>query len=281
MTSDIGTAEALIERHGIVDLPVDPFLIAKREGIAVGAMPESSDGGVSGMLMRVGTQLGILYPTHIDSEGFRRFCVAHELGHVFLPGHQNAMSNGFTHESLALHQSDKKVEREADRFAAELLMPRDLFEREMRSTTAEGVEAIEALSSACGTSLTATAFRYLQRTRDPVAIVLSKADGTVLFADRSKSFREYPGARMPSYGTTLRSEVTGRFLLEPENVSLGNRASEHVLFRDWFDGPVDGELVEEVIGLGMWGRCLTVLTPYSMPMPEDIVGVVLNLSSSR
>ena len=44
MTSDIGTAEALIERHGIVELPVDPFLIADREGIAVGAMPESSDG---------------------------------------------------------------------------------------------------------------------------------------------------------------------------------------------------------------------------------------------
>jgi hypothetical protein len=39
---------------------------------------------------------------------------------------------------------------------------------------------------------------------------------------------------------------------------------------DWFDGP-DTEISEEVIGLGEYGRTLTVLRAESLPDPEDVM----------
>jgi Zn-dependent peptidase ImmA (M78 family) len=36
------------------------------------------------MLLRHGNAFGILYATHIPSEGFQRFSIGHELGHYFI-----------------------------------------------------------------------------------------------------------------------------------------------------------------------------------------------------
>ena len=47
------------------------------------------------MLIRYGQEFYIAYATHIQSEGFRRFSVAHELDHYFLPGHiDHVLPNG-------------------------------------------------------------------------------------------------------------------------------------------------------------------------------------------
>ena len=65
-------AEQLIADRGINTLPICPFIIAKDKGIEV--QPRQSDKpGVSGFLMRVGNQFGILYATHIKNDGFIRF----------------------------------------------------------------------------------------------------------------------------------------------------------------------------------------------------------------
>ena len=80
------TAERLLRDEGITGLPVDPFALAKSRDIETKPMPKSS-GGVSGMLLRHGDNFGILYATHVKSEGFQNFSVSHELGHYFLDGH--------------------------------------------------------------------------------------------------------------------------------------------------------------------------------------------------
>jgi hypothetical protein len=79
-------AEALLRDQGIETLPVDPFAIAASRDITVRPKPDTAE-GVSGMLLRHGDAFGILYATHIQSEGFQRFSVSHELGHYFLDGH--------------------------------------------------------------------------------------------------------------------------------------------------------------------------------------------------
>jgi hypothetical protein len=79
-------AEALLRDEGITALPVDPLAIAASRDIAVKPKPDTVE-GVSGMLLRHGDVFGILYATHIPSEGFQRFSVGHELGHYFLEGH--------------------------------------------------------------------------------------------------------------------------------------------------------------------------------------------------
>jgi hypothetical protein len=96
-----GIAERIVREHNIPSLPVDPIRIANSVGIEVVAKP-ASDGGVSGMLIRYGEQFCIAYATHITSQGFKRFTIAHELGHYFLEGHVDAIfREGSVHESRA------------------------------------------------------------------------------------------------------------------------------------------------------------------------------------
>ncbi len=79
-------AEAFLKEEGITSLPVDPFAIAASRDIVVEAKPDTTE-GVSGMLLRHGDNFGILYTTHVPSEGFQRFSIAHEIGHYLLDGH--------------------------------------------------------------------------------------------------------------------------------------------------------------------------------------------------
>ncbi len=97
------------------------------------------------MLIRLNDQFCIAYATHIKSIGFRRFSVAHELGHYFLEGHVDAIfTDGPVHEFHAGFLSTVNYELEADHFAARLLMPNALFYSALRGV-ADGLAAIESL----------------------------------------------------------------------------------------------------------------------------------------
>ena len=76
-------AENLLRNEKLLSLPVDLKELARRREIVVSPMPHSQD-GVSGMLVRRGNIFGLFYSTRINNEGFRRFCIAHELGHYFI-----------------------------------------------------------------------------------------------------------------------------------------------------------------------------------------------------
>jgi hypothetical protein len=65
-----GTAEWVVREHNVRSLHVDPIAIANSLGIDVVAKP-ASDGGVSGMLIRVGNDFCIAYATHIKSPGIQ------------------------------------------------------------------------------------------------------------------------------------------------------------------------------------------------------------------
>src|SRR5690606_130086 len=81
-------------------IPIDPFEIARSEGIMVLEKPVA--GGVSGMFLRVGDEFAIAYAAHLANEGFQRFSVGHELGHYFLEGHiEHVLKAGDVHESRA------------------------------------------------------------------------------------------------------------------------------------------------------------------------------------
>ena len=233
--------------------------LAQDLGIKVMAKPASAQ-GVSGMLLRTGNAFGITYATHIDSIGFQNFSVAHELGHYFLPGHIDAVfSNGNVHESHAGFASGDRYEMEADHFAATLLMPRDLFIHAMHSA-GDGLPAIERLAEQCHTSLTATAIRYTRCTRDPVAIVLS--NGTQIdycfMSDALKEVKELSWIRKGEPLST--TTTTFSFNQDLERVRRGERAEDTADIRDWFDGDRSLSITEQVIGLGNYGKTLTVLT---------------------
>lgn len=144
---------------GYDTFPIDPFEIARGEGIELS--PKKPDQiGVSGGIIFVGDDVAIFYSTDIESPGFQRFTVAHELGHYFLEGHPDAiMKIGAAHVSRAgFTEGGQPIEIEADHFASGLLLPTALVSRHLADQPV-GLEGIEALADVSQCSLTASAIR--------------------------------------------------------------------------------------------------------------------------
>lgn len=242
----------------IASLPVDPFAIAKAEGIACQKL---SGAGVSGCLCGAGDSFSIFYSDSITSEGFRRFTVSHELGHWFLDGHYKrilAEGNG-RHVSASGYSSDDPFERSADAFAAALLMPPG-HSRSICSRVAAGLTAIETLAEKCVTSLTSTAIRYADLSEDCVVVVGSKGN-RIQFAFMSDQFKRIPNLTWLKKGSGIpHGTATHKFNGDEQNVAQSRRVKSSTLMDVWFDCGGNVYATEEVVGLGpSYGLTLTVL----------------------
>lgn len=252
-------AKRVVTEHGFTDLPICPFLIAEKTGIHV-SQKTSSSPGVSGFLMRVGNTFGIMYATHIESEGFIRFTVAHELGHYFIPGHaEQLFPNGDDiHQSVASFTSANLLERQADHFASALLMPEALFKQAM-SQAGQGLSAIQALATRCKTSLTATAIRYAKFTEDAVVIVVSTGN-RIDYCFMSDRIRDLKGITWIKKGEPVPDDSpTAEFNDDPDNVAEAQTLEATCYLDVWLDGAPQVEMNEDVIGLGSYGKTLTIL----------------------
>lgn len=250
-------AEALAAKK-ISALPVDPFSIAKAEGIVCQRLTGS---GVSGCLCGAGNEFGIFYSDAFASEGFRRFTVAHELGHYFLEGHyKHIFADGKSkHVSEVGYSSDDPFERSADAFAAALLMPPAPF-KSACARVAAGLTTIETLAEECVTSLTSTAIRYANLSDDSVAVIGSK-DNRVQFAFMSDQFKRMPNLTWLKKGSGIpRETATYKFNGDPRNITQSRRVKSSSLIDGWFDCGGTSYVNEEVVGLGpSYGLTLTIL----------------------
>lgn len=261
-------AERFLEDQGVTALPVDPRALAEALGITVIEKPDASE-GVSGALIKIDNQFVIAYATHIQSEGFRRFSIGHELGHYLLEGHADALLpiGQSIHESRAGYRSEDKYEREADHFSARLLMPNPLFSQAMRSA-GEGLEAIVTLASICETSLLATASRYVEETDLPIAMVVSEGQH-IEYAFLSDELKEYRDITWPKKGSAVPAVPTATFNRDTANVRNAHREEHESDVRDWFGGRRTVPLTEEIIGLGTYGRTLTILSTATFADDDD------------
>ena len=162
-------------------------------------------------------------------------------------------------ESHAGFASGNRYEIEADHFAATLLMPRALFKKAM-SGAGDGLPAIEKLAEQCCTSLTATAIRYARCTREPVAVSLST--GTRIdycfMSDALKYVRGFDWIRKGE-GLSM-DTATFAFNQNPENIRHSERGENVTDLQNWFGGDRSLSATEQVVGLGNYGKTLTVLT---------------------
>lgn len=252
-------AEDVIKQMGFTEAPICPVTIAKRNGIVVEPKPSAVE-GVSGFLMRVGNDFMICYASHIQVDGFIRFTIAHELGHYFLGGHpEHFFPNGDgIHPSRSGFISSDPYEKQADQFAAALLMPEPLFRKATRRAGA-GFMAIEALAAMFRTSLTSTAIRFARFSEDPVAVVISSS-GKVDCCFMSDPLRDIRGMRWLKKGTPLtRGTATYRFGQDSRRVADAETAEGWTSLDLWFDDAPEIEMKEDVVGLGTYGKTLTVL----------------------
>jgi Zn-dependent peptidase ImmA (M78 family) len=130
---------AWVKGDGEASLPVEPQRIA----MALGLKYYVADLGreLSGMLVRPANHDAEIHVNRDDSEVRRRFSCAHELGHYVLQSPEEGLPTDeggghvFFRGPLAAMGSDP-AEVWANKFAAALLMPRDLVE-EMRAELPE------------------------------------------------------------------------------------------------------------------------------------------------
>jgi hypothetical protein len=253
------TAEALLRDEGITTLPVDPFAIAASRDIDVRAKPDTAE-GVSGMLLRHGDVFGILYATHVRSEEFQRFSIGHELGHYFLEGHiDHILPEDGDHESHAGFVSADPYELEADQFAAGFLMPSVPFKRALSRQNPD-LEIVESLATLCRTSLTATAIRYAELADDAVAIIISTGLA-IDFCFLSETIKSLPQLTWLRKGSPVpKNTATAQLNANPARIANSDRANADIDIMDWLVGTRSARATEEVIGLGRYGKTLTVLT---------------------
>ncbi len=124
-----------------------------------------------------------------QSHGRRRFSIAHELGHYHIPTHKNRATGWCGDADMTAGAQGVQVhEREANDFAAELLMPRLLFSRDARDRDPNFREIGElSARDMYDVSRTAAALRYVEVTRSRCSLVFAR-DGIIEWVAKSKDF---------------------------------------------------------------------------------------------
>ena len=116
------------------------------------------------------------------------------------------------------------------------------------------------MAGLCGTSLTATAIRYAETSRDPVGIVVS-TNGIVDYCFLSSAMQELPQRAWVKKGRQIPIGSNAAALATSlDRACAGQRVTDTVDIRDWLGGPTVAEATEDSVGLGLYGKMLTVLT---------------------
>lgn len=258
--------EQIAKQFGFEKLSIDPFKIAEEENIVVEAKAPDRE-GMSGCIVFTDDGVGIIYATHIRSEGFKRFTVAHELGHYFLDGHpEEILKTAPVHFSRAgFTQGNSSIEIEADHFASGLLMPTGLT-REALYDAPVGLAGIQRLADAAETSLTSAAIRAAECAPYPVAVIVSQGS-QVSYGFMSDSFKRLGRLSSLRKGDPLPYTATRTFNSDVANIAERTSTCSSTRLAEWFGGDTQIKLEEEIIGLGGYGYTLTVLS--SEMLPDD------------
>lgn len=160
--------------------PVNPDCVAEQLRIAIFEEPLDADG----YLLRKGEDTRILVDSGIGYETRKRFTVAHEIGHFFMPHHQAEVFRCVGRD-IQSYKSNKKQENEANEFAAELLLP--TAELDSLLLHPPTMDLIQEFSELYGTSLTATAVKIAEVTCERIVIILSD-NGEIKWFRKSSSF---------------------------------------------------------------------------------------------
>ena len=123
----------------------------------------------------------------------RRFSIGHELGHFLIPSHRPHHGNRFSCSTLDLLANDngaanqaRRMEAEANRFAAELLMPAKRIRSNLKSLQPDLAEIVR-LANEFEVSKAAMARSYVDAHRATLALLVVR-DGRITQAHRPDDF---------------------------------------------------------------------------------------------
>ncbi|ARK50062.1 ImmA/IrrE family metallo-endopeptidase [Burkholderia pseudomallei] len=197
----------------------------------------------------------ILYNSAVQSEGRKRFTIAHEFGHYILHRHgQDQFACGDADIETG-HGNEQDIEAEADSFASTLLMPLDDFRRQ-----ADGQPISFGLLGHCaeryGVSLTAAALRWIEIAPRRAVVVASRDDHMLWAKSNEAAFKS--GAYFATRRNTI--ELPRQALAHSDNGwSAGDQQTGRA--QHWFpDEPASMPVTEMTRVAGQYDYTLTLLS---------------------
>jgi len=260
-------ADALVRRLEL-SYPIDPLAIAAEEFPLLRCGGRNFENRFDGKLRFVTERrcFVLMYNTKYD-EGYppnrhhprTRFSIGHELGHYFLERHHAYLTHGGrSHPSVNEFRSKLQIEREADSFAASLLLPTHLAAPVVNSGELS-VARLEQIASDFETSLVSTAIRSVQLSHFPCALAGIR-EGAVAWMFPSAALIQ--GQMYPRKGPLPRNAQ-----MRWTDFRAGDRAraSREGRGADWFSCYGDGDqkrifVTEEYVPVTVLETLLCLLT---------------------
>ncbi len=262
-------AGEVLEAYGY-SVPVDPLAIAAHEGrrrlrLCGADLGDAFDGQLE--YHRDKRRFLLIFNTKYDAGGGEhhprtRFSIAHELGHYHLDAHRaHLLRGGAPHGSKGEFIVDVIAEREADAFAAALLLPA----REVKLIVNRGpfsLATVETVADTFRVSLVSATIRAVNLCHFPAAVAGLPAGGGRPWFTWSGAFREAgcfrrASGELPSTAAARQLELfqSGATELSPHESKLG----------EWFHLPDDGRLdevlvTEQYVPIGSMGTLLVIIS---------------------
>ena len=209
-----------------------------------GVRLEDCDGALSLVTNDGQREWKIEYDISMDSKGRINFTVAHELGHYLVhrldyPGDQRCYLDDMNHWDTEVEISEdeyKKIEIEANLFAARLLMPLNDFRKQIPASKEVGLKEIGVCAERYGVSLTAAAIQWLTYT-EKRALLVASVDEFILWSISSRpayksgvfiKVKGVPPIPVPNESPTM-SDGASNGLADPVRLPAGTWIEESVL----------------------------------------------------
>lgn len=247
-------AQILLDKLKINNAPIDPRDIVKKIGLYLFEknLGNSFDGCI---ICREGS--ATIAINNEMPETRKRFTIAHELGHF--KAHAN--------EDLHCHENDidiaytsKLREREANRFATELLMPKNLVKPLVLQNDI-GISTIQTIAKTFQTSFTSSAIRFMEFTPGLVALVFSK-ERRIISSIQSQELRSTKKFKFEPTEMINRNSTAYSFYNDGGAVIKHSSEKEDTLPSIWFPNldSSNAECFEEVIGFPNFGQTVTLIS---------------------
>jgi Zn-dependent peptidase ImmA (M78 family) len=195
--ADLGSVNALI--NGLLKQLPDLTIPVPIEEIAIALdikeiLPLEAEGFEGGLITYSDKSEGTILVNKKNSHQRQRFTIGHELGHFLSPWHEPTADNGFLCKSSDFVVSDQKtknkahrIEAEANKFSASLLMPEKYLRKDIRALGDPDLKHIWQLADKYDVSKEALARRYVEIHDECCAIVISK-NGIYQYSYRHEDF---------------------------------------------------------------------------------------------
>lgn len=195
-----------------VPLPIEQ-LCSQLDIASIGEL--ETDGFEAALITNECRSSGAILVARDRSRQRRRFSIAHELGHFLISAHRPIAGELSPCSAEHFHLMDsrdqdrrRRMEAEANRFAALLLMPPPVLRAELKQIRRPAIADVVRLARMFDVSKDALARAYAEYSREPVAIVVIRNDRILRLYRNASNFPRIdasPGQAVPA-GSIFHSE---------------------------------------------------------------------------